>query len=43
MLDETDRAALVLSFLPAFAARMDQVIAGGHGRADWTIVGKDFL
>jgi len=43
MQDETDRAELVLTFLPAFAARMDQVIAEGHGRADWTIVGKDFL
>ncbi|HEY5933794.1 MAG TPA: NAD(P)-binding domain-containing protein [Kofleriaceae bacterium] len=43
MQDETDRAELVLTLLPAFAARMDEVIAQGHGRADWTIVGKDFL
>jgi 3-hydroxyisobutyrate dehydrogenase len=43
MQDETDRAELVLTLLPAFAARMDAVIAQGHGRADWTVVGKDFL
>ena len=43
MQDEADRAELVMTLLPAFTARMDDMIAQGHGRADWTIVGKDFL
>ena len=40
---EADRAGVTLPILPAIAARMDAVIAEGHGAADWTIIAKDFL
>jgi len=40
---EADQAGIALSMLPAFAARMDAAIAAGHGHADWTIVGKDYV
>jgi len=40
---EADQAGIVLSMLPAFAARMDAAIAAGHGHADWTVVGKDYV
>jgi 3-hydroxyisobutyrate dehydrogenase len=43
MLDEAARASLPLAVLPATAARMDQVIAEGHGGADWTVIAKDAL
>jgi 3-hydroxyisobutyrate dehydrogenase len=43
MLEEAQRAGLPLAVLPAIAARMDAVIAEGHGGDDWTVVAKDAL
>lgn len=43
MLEEAERMHLVLSVLPAIAARMDTVIAEGHGKSDWTVLAKDAL
>lgn len=43
MLDEADRAHHPLQVLPAIAARMDELIAAGHGRSDWTVLAKDAL
>jgi 3-hydroxyisobutyrate dehydrogenase len=43
MLEEAERAGLPLSVLPAIAARMDTVIAEGHGAHDWTVLAKDAL
>ena len=43
MADEAARANIALAVLPAVAARMDAVIAQGHGHADWTVIAKDFL
>ena len=40
---EADQAGIALSMLPAFAARMDAALAAGHGHADWTVVGKDYV
>jgi 3-hydroxyisobutyrate dehydrogenase len=40
MLDEAARAGVPLAVLPAIAARMDAVIAEGHGGDDWTVLGK---
>ena len=40
MLDEAARAKVPLAILPAIAARMDEVIAAGHGGDDWTVLGK---
>ena len=40
---EADLAGIVLTMLPAFAARMDEAIAAGHGHADWTVVAKDYV
>ncbi len=40
---EVDRAGVALAVLPAIAARMDAVIAEGHGGADWTVIARDFL
>jgi len=40
---EADAAGIVLPLLPAIAARMDAVIADGHGQRDWTVIAKDFL
>jgi 3-hydroxyisobutyrate dehydrogenase len=40
---EADLAGIMLSMLPAFAARMDAAIAAGHGHADWTVVAKDYV
>lgn len=40
---EVDGAGVVLALLPAIAARMDAVIAEGHGHADWTVIAKDHL
>lgn len=39
MLDEAARAQVPLAILPAIAARMDEVIAQGHGGDDWTVLG----
>ncbi len=40
---EADAARVALALLPAIAARMDAVIAEGHGNHDWTVIAKDFL
>ena len=40
---EADAAGIALALLPAIAARMDAVIAEGHGRHDWTVIAKDFV
>ena len=43
MLEEAARASVPLAVLPAIAARMDAVIAEGHGGQDWTVLAKDSL
>ena len=43
MQEEADLAGIMLTMLPAFAARMDDAIAAGHGHADWTVVGKPYV
>jgi 3-hydroxyisobutyrate dehydrogenase len=43
MVEESDRADLHLHVLPTIAARMDELIAAGHGRSDWTVLVKDAL
>jgi 3-hydroxyisobutyrate dehydrogenase len=43
MQEEAARAGVPLAVLPAIAQRMDEVIAQGHGHADWTVLGKDAL
>jgi len=43
MLEEAERAGVPLAVLPSIAARMDAVIAEGHGAKDWTVLGKDSL
>ncbi len=40
MLEEAARANVPLAVLPTIAARMDAVIAEGHGGDDWTVLGK---
>jgi 3-hydroxyisobutyrate dehydrogenase len=41
--EEVDRAGIALSILPSIAARMDTLIADGHGHADWTVLAREFL
>lgn len=43
MVEEATRAALPLPMLPAIAARMDELIAQGHGSDDWTVLVRDAL
>lgn len=43
MLEEVAQANLTLAALPAIAARMDTLIAEGHGASDWTVLAKDAL
>jgi 3-hydroxyisobutyrate dehydrogenase len=43
MLEEAARKDVSLAVLPAIAARMDEVIAQGHGSDDWTVLAKDAL
>lgn len=43
MVDEASRADLPLHVLPAIAARMDELIAKGHGKDDWTVLAMDAL
>jgi 3-hydroxyisobutyrate dehydrogenase len=40
---EADLANVALVMLPALAARMDDVIAQGHGDKDWTAIAKDVI
>jgi 3-hydroxyisobutyrate dehydrogenase len=41
MMEAAASANEELAVLPAIAARMDAVIADGHGASDWTVVAKD--
>ena len=43
MMEEAARKDVPLAVLPAIAARMDAVIAEGHGSDDWTVLAKDAL
>jgi 3-hydroxyisobutyrate dehydrogenase len=43
MQDAVAAAGLSLMALPGIAARMDAVLAEGHGAKDWTIIAKDAL
>jgi 3-hydroxyisobutyrate dehydrogenase len=43
MQEEADRANEALAFLPSIAARMDNLIAEGHGKDDWTVLAIDAL
>ncbi len=43
MLEEASRGELPLEVLPAILARMDDLIARGHGRSDWTVLAKDAI
>lgn len=43
MIEEAERAGTPLPMLPAIAARMDAVIAQGHGKRDWTVIAEDAL
>lgn len=39
-LQEAERTGVSLAVVPAIAALMDQYIAAGHGREDWTVIGS---
>jgi 3-hydroxyisobutyrate dehydrogenase len=41
MIDAASDAGVPLAVLPAIAARMDAVIAEGHGAEDWTVIAQD--
>lgn len=41
MMEEAARAGVPLAVIPAIAARMDAVIAEGHGGDDWTVLAKE--
>jgi len=41
MIEAAAAAGVPLAVLPAIAARMDAVIAEGHGGRDWTVIAKD--
>ncbi|MBX3198893.1 MAG: NAD(P)-dependent oxidoreductase [Labilithrix sp.] len=43
MVEETSRSDVPLAVLPAIAARMDELVAAGHGKSDWTVLAKDAL
>lgn len=43
MMEEASRGAVALPMLPALAARMDALIAAGHGAEDWTVIAKEFV
>ncbi len=43
MIEAATEAGIPLAVLPAIAARMDAVIAEGHGAKDWTIIAKDVV
>lgn len=43
ILEEVVGADVPLAIVPAIAARMDAVIAQGHGAKDWTVLAKDAL
>jgi len=41
--DEAAAAGVALMVVPGVAARMDEMIARGHGHDDWCVIGKDAL
>ena len=41
ILEAAAAAGVPLAVVPAIAARMDEVIAEGHGHDDWTVLAKD--
>ena len=43
ILDSATHAGAPLALVPAIAARMDAVIAEGHGAEDWTVLAKDAI
>jgi 3-hydroxyisobutyrate dehydrogenase len=43
MVEAATAAGVPLTMLPSIAARMDAVIAEGHGAKDWTIIAKDVV
>lgn len=43
MTEEAARAGIPLAVLPAIAARMDALIAEGHGGDDWTVMAKGLV
>jgi 3-hydroxyisobutyrate dehydrogenase len=43
MVEEANAGGVPLTMLPAIAARMDALIAQGHGADDWTVLVKDAL
>jgi 3-hydroxyisobutyrate dehydrogenase len=43
MMEAASAAGIPLAVIPAIAARMDAVIAQGHGEQDWTIIAKDVV
>jgi 3-hydroxyisobutyrate dehydrogenase len=43
MLEHAAEVGRSLPVLPAIAARMDELIAQGHGKDDWTVLAKDAL
>ena len=43
MIEAAAAAGVPLAVLPAIAARMDAVIAEGHGCRDWTVIAKDVV
>ncbi|HET7501751.1 MAG TPA: NAD(P)-dependent oxidoreductase [Kofleriaceae bacterium] len=43
MMQAASAAGVPLAMLPAIAARMDAVIAQGHGADDWTVIAKDVV
>jgi 3-hydroxyisobutyrate dehydrogenase len=40
MLKEADKKGIKLNVLPGVAALMDEWMEKGHGKEDWTIIGK---
>ncbi|MBX3215249.1 MAG: NAD(P)-dependent oxidoreductase [Labilithrix sp.] len=43
MVEEASRSDVSLAVLPAIAARMDELVAAGYGKSDWTVLAKDAL
>ncbi len=43
MMEEATRGGETLKAIPAIAAEMDNWIAKGEGKSDWTVIGKDVI
>ncbi len=41
MMEEAQLGGMPLAAIPAIAAEMDRWIENGHGKDDWTVIGKD--